>query len=93
VTIIVTLREFYTREEVKSLKLDEMDELLTPAMIARYMRIGRAKVYSYLRTPRHNGGIPYMKCGSHMRVRKQDFERWLNQQVDATAKPKLRAVK
>ena len=75
------------------MNLDELSDILTPAMIARYMGIGRGKVYEYLRTPRHSGGIPYLMCGAHMRIRKQDFVRWLEAQVAATAKPKLKAVK
>ncbi len=73
---------------------DELDEVLTPAMIARYMRIGRAKVYSYLREHPNRGGLPHMMCGAHMRILKKDFAKWLENQVAMTARPKLvRAVK
>jgi excisionase family DNA binding protein len=71
----------------------ELPEVLTPAIIAKYMRIGRGKVYEYLRTPVKQGGIPYMMCGTHMRILKRDFQRWLDYQVSLTQKPRLKAVK
>jgi excisionase family DNA binding protein len=72
---------------------EELPNILTPAQIARYMRIGRAKVYQYIRTPLNSGGIPHMMCGSHIRVRRSDFMRWLDWQVQETSKPKLKRVK
>jgi excisionase family DNA binding protein len=73
--------------------MDELPNILTPSMIAKYMRIGRGKVYQYLKMSPHHGGIPHMMCGAHMRIRRIDFMRWLDAQVAQTAKPKLKAVK
>ena len=75
------------------MQLDDMRDILTPAMIARYLGIGRGKVYEYLRKSPNLGGIPHFMTGAHMRIRKVDFLKWLDFQVAQTAKPKLKAVK
>jgi excisionase family DNA binding protein len=75
------------------MQMDELPDIMTPAMIARYMRVGRAKVYEYLKIPFQNGGLPHFMTGAHMRIRKIDFVKWLDYQVAQTQKPKLKAVK
>ena len=75
------------------MQLDDMRDILTPAMIAKYLGIGRGRVYEYLRTSPQHGGLPHFMTGAHMRIRKADFLKWLDFQVAQTAKPRLKAVK
>ena len=75
------------------MQLDDMRDILTPAMIAKYLGIGRGRVYDYLRTPPIQGGLPHFMIGAHMRIRKVDFLKWLDLQVAQTSKPKLKAVR
>lgn len=54
-------------------KLDDLPEVLTAKMIAKYLSIGYTKALETIR----NEGIPYRKLGNTYRVAKRNFEVWL----------------
>jgi excisionase family DNA binding protein len=47
-------------------------DLLTPLEAARYLRIGRTKVYGMLRT----GELPSIRVGRLYRIKKPELEAW-----------------
>lgn len=54
-------------------------ELITAQDIAKLLKVSRQRVYELLRLKPEYGGIPYYEIGTSKRVRKQDFENWLQE--------------
>lgn len=60
--------------------LAELPEILTAAHIAKYLQLSRTRVYEMCQWKESAGGIKCFKIGATIRVKKVDFERWLENQ-------------
>lgn len=58
--------------------LDQLPEILTAAHIAKYLQISRRRVYELFQLKEDAGGLKVFKIGASIRVKKEDFIRWLN---------------
>lgn len=62
--------------------LDEMCEVITAQNIASYLGISCRRVYELLDLKPEYGGIKGFRIGVSRRVRKADFIKWLDSQVE-----------
>ena len=58
-----------------------MYEFLTAQNIADLLRISRRRVYELFNVKVEHGGIPNISIGASRRVRKSDFEQWLERRI------------
>lgn len=59
--------------------LDEYPEILTAALIAKYLGISRRRTYELFQLSPEHGGIPNFEIGASKRVRKKSFIRWIDE--------------
>lgn len=60
----------------------EHEGLLSPRQLASFLNVSVATLYDW----RHRRcGPPGFRVGKHLRYRKSDVDRWINDQIKATA--------
>ena len=64
---------------------EDLPDILSASHIADYLQISRRKVYDLQDINPDHGGIPTFRIGASKRVKKKDFEKWLDQQVEANS--------
>ncbi|CAM3746279.1 helix-turn-helix domain-containing protein [Cohnella lubricantis] len=57
-----------------------MPEIITAQHIADYLQISRKRVYELFQLKPERGGIPNYAIGKTRRVKRTDFEAWLEKQ-------------
>jgi excisionase family DNA binding protein len=51
--------------------------IMTAKEVADYLRVTKATIYRYL----EDGKLPYFKMGRYIRIRREDVERFVEQQM------------
>jgi excisionase family DNA binding protein len=64
-------------------KVEPQDAILTPAQLAQYLHVARQWVYERV----SRGEIPYFKAGGHLRFRKFEIDKWIEDQSRPTSNP------
>jgi len=64
---------------------DQLPDILTAQDISDYICISRRRVYELLQLSPKHGGIPNLDIGTSRRVTKEDFLKWIDDQIKAKA--------
>jgi excisionase family DNA binding protein len=64
------------------MSLAESERLLSPRQLASYLNVSVATVYDW----RHRRcGPPGFRIGKHVRYRRSDVDRWIEEQIETTS--------
>lgn len=69
--------------------LRKAEGLLSPTSAADWLDVGRTTVYALMAA----GDLPYLRVGSHRRIRVADLEAYAEQQLRALDPPKRRHLR
>ena len=56
------------------------DRLLTPADVATWLQVSQKWLYDH--TTRSAPIVPHLRLGGHLRFRRMDVEKWLDEQLE-----------
>jgi len=75
------------------MRMEELPDILTAQVIAKYLQISRQTVYELLQLNTEFGGLPHFTIGISKRVVKEDFIHWIEKKRRTKSESYLKAVK
>lgn len=65
------------------MKFDELPDILTAAILAKYLSLSKRRVYELMDIIPEAGGMPCVRIGRSKRVLKADLNEWLENRKDS----------